>query len=206
MSDEAAIWESRYVAGREADANTEPTEFCLALSTLLTQPSRVLELGCALGHDAAYFASQGHDVLATDVAPSAVASARQLHRNVPGLHFEAHDTALSFDLPDASLDAVYARLSLHYFTQRIFTELARLLAPGGLLAFMCKSPAAPEYGRGIEIEPDVFESNHLRHFFSEAYARKLQTPAFEVISLESKTGPLYGEPSAWIEVIARRRV
>src|SRR5206468_8280938 len=159
-----------------------PTDFCERLAELLTQPSRVLEIGAGPGDDAAFLATQGHEVIATDVSPSAIEGARVRYGHIAGLSFEPHDGAAPFDLPDASLDAVYARLSLHYFldatTRAIFAELARLLRPSGLIAFMCKSTADPLYGKGMLVEPDVFESHHLRHFFSEAYARELLAPAF----------------------------
>ena len=209
MQDQSAIWEARYVGGRESDAPTQPTAFCRGLAGHLHPACQVLEIGCAIGSDAAYLTSLGHDVLATDVSPTAIASAMQRHDGIECLRCLPHDASQPFDLPDASLDAVYARLSLHYFTdvvtRAIFAEIARLLRPGGLVAFMCKSLDDPLYGKGTSVEPHVFEYNHLRHFFSDSYARELLAPSFEVVSIESKDGLLYGSPSAWVEAIARRK-
>jgi SAM-dependent methyltransferase len=96
---------------------------------------------------------------------------------------------------------------LHYYrdavTRAVFTEIRRVLAPGGLLLFACKSPQDPAWGRGVEIEPDLFDLNgKVRHFFSEAYARSLLTDGFTEIRIESHTGKLYGQKAGWITVIA----
>jgi SAM-dependent methyltransferase len=180
---------------------------------MLTAPSRLLELGCGPGVDAAFFAGQGHTVLATDFSESLIEADTERFAGVEGLAFLAADTqeaiANQAELPDASFDVVYARLSLHYFdhaaTQSAFQHIARVLRPGGLLAFMCKSTDDPLYGKGVELEPDVFESAHRRHFFSEAYARSLLSGRWQEPQITAKSGDLYGSPSAWIEVVVRLR-
>ena len=168
----------------------------------------MLEIGCGNGDDAAYLAGVGHKALATDVSRSAIENAWRRRAGVPGLVFEEHDAAQPFDLPDASLDAVYARLPLHYFddasTRRIVAELARILRPAALLAFMCKSTDDPLYGRGREIERDVYEADHIRHFFSEPYVRDVLADQFEAESITARSGVLYGSPSSWLEVTALR--
>ena len=98
-------------------------------------------------------------------------------------------------------------MSLHYFTdtvtRAVFRELARLLMPGGLLAFQCKTVDDPQYGRGRKIEKDMYDSTHARHFFSEAYARECLQSLFEVQSMRSERGPLYNDDSAYVKVVAR---
>src|SRR2546422_160092 len=89
-----------------------------------------------------------------------------------------------------TFDVVYARLSLHYFTgaqtQQIFREIHRILKPGGLLCFICKSTKDPLYGQGKKIEEDMFElKGHVRHFFSEAYARKCLERGYKIKKMES---------------------
>jgi hypothetical protein len=51
----------------------------------------------------------------------------------------------------------------------------------------------------------MFNLQHLRHFFSEEYTRDLLATQFEIKSLDMREGDLYGEPSAWVEVVARSR-
>jgi SAM-dependent methyltransferase len=213
VTSQREIWDNRYRERAPAAARLQPpSEFAQQVGWRLTAPLRVLELGCGPGWDAAFFAGQGHAVLATDFSDSLIAADKERFSGVAGLTFRAADTqealANEHELPDASFDVVYARLSLHYFddaeTRSIFKHMARVLRSGGLLAFMCKSTEDPLYGKGVELEPDVFEFRHRRHFFSEAYTRDVLAGRFDV-SLTKRSGALYGEPSAWIEVLARKR-
>jgi ubiquinone/menaquinone biosynthesis C-methylase UbiE len=105
---------------------------------------------------------------------------------------------------------VYARLSLHYFsdltTKRIFSEIARVLKPNGYLCFLCKSTNDPLYGKGNEIEKDMYENKgHVRHFFSKEYATELMQQSFEIQTIEEGEETFYGSQSAFIKVIATVR-
>jgi SAM-dependent methyltransferase len=209
VREQRSIWEELH-EGPRPGGTSEPSGFCSEVALLLRAPCKVLEIGCGGGgDDAAYFAAQGHEVLATDVAETAIAACRVRHQELPGeLQFSRHDASEPFVLRDASFDLVYARLSLHYFTDTVtkalFRELARLLVPGGLLAFQCKTVDDPLYGKGREIEKDMFESTHVRHFFSEDYARECLDGLFDVQSLRSERGQLYNDDSAYVKVIARK--
>ena len=138
----------------------------------------------------------------------AVGANRDRHGDVPNLHFAVLDTADPFPFADGVFDAVYAHLSLHYFpddaTRALFREIRRVLRRGGLLGFLCKSVGDPLYGRGREIEPDMFEhQGHVRHFFSEGYAVSCLGPRFEAILVERGPDRVYGTGSAFVKVVAR---
>ncbi|MDQ3693858.1 MAG: class I SAM-dependent methyltransferase [Chloroflexota bacterium] len=170
----------------------------------------MLELGCGPARDSAFFARLGHTVVATDFSLVILAPARSIFAAKSGLHFCLLDTSAPLPFRDDTFNAAYARLSLHYFpdqvTRRVFRELHRVLRPDGLLCFMCKSTGDPLHGQGRQIEPDMFERDgHLRHFFSPAYARACLDPDFTLIQLDDRRGPLSGQPSAFIEVIAQAR-
>jgi SAM-dependent methyltransferase len=186
--DQRSIWEGMYEDRPERSGDTGQTEFAIQVAGLLKSTLRILELGCGPGDDARYFASLGH------------------MRDNP--RFEVHDIAAPFERPAASFDLIYARLSLHYFPdsvmRNIFREMHRLLAPEGLLAFICKSTLDPLYGKGRLIERDMFEDHHVRHFFSEAYARECLRDGFALELLESHSGLLYERESAYVSVVARR--
>jgi SAM-dependent methyltransferase len=209
VTSQREIWDNRY---RERAAGFSPrdaSDFAKRAASLLAASSDVLELGCGPGWDAAYFAGLGHRVLATDFSGSLIRGNVQRFEGTPGLSFAVLDTSQPFELAVASYDLVYARLSLHYFedaaTRRVFDEVARVLRPKGRLAFMCRSTSDPAYGKGVEIAGDVFEFGHVRHFFSEAYTHDVLAPRFFVDSLTLHDGLLYDSPSAWIEVVSRRR-
>jgi hypothetical protein len=70
---------------------------------------------------------------------------------------------------------------------------------------MCKSTDDRLYGKGIELEPDMFDMDgHVRHFFSEAYARELLAPSFTVDALETGQEDMYGKISGFVKVIATK--
>lgn len=204
------LWNSLRRSNRPPTTRHGPSSFAQQCASRLEPASRVLELGCGPGHDAASFAGRGHTVCATDFSSAALEPARALYDATPGLHFCLLDTAAPLPFRDGAFDAVYANLSLHYFPDRVtkgvFGELRRVLAEGGRLGFACKSTGDPLYGQGRLMEPDMFERNgHLRHFFSPEYARACLAPGFDLVELTERRGELYGSDSAYVEVIARAR-
>jgi SAM-dependent methyltransferase len=210
VTSQREIWDSLYRERGSIDvASAPPTDFAVRVGALLTKPSDILELGCGAGWDAAHFASLGHRVLATDFSDAVIAAGRRRFEGAEGLTFEAQEIAEPFPAAAATYDLVYARLSLHYFddatTRRVFAEVACVLRPNGLLAFMCKSTEDRLYGEGDPMGPDMFHSHHLPHFFSEAYTRDVLAARFDVEALVMRSGDLYGAPSAWVEAVTRKR-
>ena len=105
-------------------------------------------------------------------------------------------------------DGVYARLSLHYYPDQInrllFQDIHRVLKIGGRLAFLCKSTDDPLYGKGQQLEKNMFENKgHVRHFFDESYTNTL-LGGYHTERLEMRKENLYGEPSADVKVMAQR--
>ena len=97
----------------------------------LAPPGRVLDVGCGLGTEAAYLASNGFEVVGVDLSDVALLRARRLH---PGVSFRNADVrALPFE--DASFDAVIDRGMLHYLPPAERTtyglEVDRVLRSGG---------------------------------------------------------------------------
>jgi SAM-dependent methyltransferase len=212
LPDQRAHWDALRRSNVPPTTAHGPSAFAQAFARRLPPASRVLELGCGPGHDSAHFAALGHRVVATDFSIEALRPARAIHGAGAGLSFCLLDLAAPLPFRDATFEAVYARLSLHYFpdrvTRTIVRELRRVLSPGGLLGFVCKTPGDPLYGRGREIEPDMFElKGHLRHFFSTDYAQSCveRDGDFALIQLTERQAPLYGRDSAFVEVIARAR-
>jgi len=204
------MWDDAH-AKRQLHAYSQTrTSFAQEVNDVIPKQSTILELGCGEGNDSTYFADQGHIVTATDFSERVVSSNSQnLTRS--GLQFQVLDISKPFEYPGSSFDVIYARLSLHYFTnddtQKIFNEIARVLVSGGYVCFMCKSVDDALYGQGLQIEADMFELNgHVRHFFNEDYVRQLLVDnGFKIDLLEKGREKLYERESAFIKVIAQKK-
>jgi SAM-dependent methyltransferase len=92
---------------------------------------RLLEIGAGPGHDSAFFAGVGLQVVATDLSPAMVAICRQ-----KGLDARVMDF-LDLDFPAGSFDAVYALNCLLHVPNadlpEVLTAVRAVLRPGGWL-------------------------------------------------------------------------
>jgi SAM-dependent methyltransferase len=151
----------------------------------------------------------GHRVLATDFSESVIAENQARYAEVARLTFQTMTIAAPFPLAASRFDVIYAHLSLHYLpdleTRHVFRELHRVLRPGGVLAFLCKSIGDPLCGKGTLLEADMYEVNsHIRHFFSEEYANSLLEGLFSLTNLTTGQETYYQRESAFVQVIAQR--
>jgi ubiquinone/menaquinone biosynthesis C-methylase UbiE len=191
------------------DHSSTQTEFAEEVASVISPGSALLELGCGEGNDSVYFAAQGHRVTATDFSDVAIAQNKERYDN-PDLQFVVQDISMPLAFPDNTFDVVYARLSLHYFTNtvtgQIFAEISRVLKPGGKLCFMCKATGDSLYGQGEQIEPDMFElQGHVRHFFSEVYVQSLlAATGFTADSIVAGEERIYDHQSAFVKVFASK--
>lgn len=203
-----ANWDKIYSGRGTNKGPSKPSEFAKKAAGLFPPNSTILELGCGTRSDSVYFTGLGHLAVATDFLDSVIETNKKSVR-IPNLQYKVMDLTQPFPYKDSDFDVVYARLSLHYFddptTKQVFGEIRRVLKPGGLLAFMCKSTKDPLYGVGDPFGKDIFVSKgHIRHFFSNEYVLKLLAGKFEVESVDKSGEDFYGHPSSFIEVTARK--
>ncbi|QQS39412.1 class I SAM-dependent methyltransferase [Candidatus Woesebacteria bacterium] len=209
MSNQQHHWDTLHKKGNIDHYSDKPTDFAREIIKFIDPNSKILELGCGAGNDSVALANAGHSVIATDFSGVAIAKNTERFRNVPNLIFTVADMNKRIFFSDM-FDVVYARLSLHYFTdkvtRRIIDDIHKLLKPNGYLCFICKSTRDPLYGIGTEIEKDMFEHRgHVRHFFSESYAGSLVSNNFRIEKIESGEEVFYGDKSAFVKVIARAK-
>jgi SAM-dependent methyltransferase len=97
---------------------------------------RVLDLGAGTGKLTAPLAALGVSVTAVEPDAEMLAALARLLPSVP-----AHPgSAEAIPLPDGSVDAVLCGQSMHWFNlERALPEIARVLAPGGVLAGLWNS-------------------------------------------------------------------
>ena len=101
--------------------------------------ARVLDLGTGPGVIALELAARGASVVGIDISENQIAAARELAQArglASACRFEV-GSAEESKQPDASFDLVTAGTCWHWFDHaRALAEMARVLAPGGLLAIV----------------------------------------------------------------------
>jgi SAM-dependent methyltransferase len=113
----------------------------------------VIELGCGTAYFGAWLAKRGARVTGVDVTPAQLETARRMSEEfaIPIELVEA--SAEDVPLPDASFDLAVSEYgaSIWCNPERWIAEAARLLRPGGRLAFLCNSTlsilCAPDEGK-----------------------------------------------------------
>ena len=180
--------------------------FALHAAKLYPHNANILELGAGSGQDSRYFAGLGHTITCTDIEPSALQIAKSKGKTTPGITYQIVDLAQPLPFTDSSFDVVYAHLSLHYFTKSqttaIFSQIERVLIPGGLLAFLVNSTADPEFGSGRKIETDYFQvGSFKKRYFSPSEVERF-CHEFIVIELDSK-GETYKDRSKGVHNLLR---
>jgi|GEM_PF-891869 len=106
----------------------------------------ILDIGCGAGQTLLQLADgvgpEGR-VIGVDIAAPLLAVARQRTSHLPQVQLVEAD-AQTWPAPDASADAVYSRFGVMGFTDLVaaFTNLRRILRPGGRLAFVSWRPLA----------------------------------------------------------------
>jgi SAM-dependent methyltransferase len=139
---------------------------------------RVLELGCGQGKQAIELARSGYSVSAFDRSPVAIAAARRNAEKADvKVDFLEHDLTRALPYQSQVFSGAFSHLSLHYFddlkTREIFSELTRVLRPGGLVFFTARSVRDPFYGQGDWLGRDLYcHEGHVRRFFDQEYILK----------------------------------
>ncbi|BEU99923.1 class I SAM-dependent methyltransferase [Novosphingobium olei] len=161
----------------------------------LAPASRVLELGCGAGYDAAELERQGHSVDATDgSAAMAALASRRLSRPARVLRFDELEA-------EADYDAVIACASLlhvpHAALPSVLARIHRALRPGGWHFASYKTEGRPGWDR------------HDRYYnrLSRTDADRFYAGAgpWDLVEFEERDGEGYfAEPSRWLFVTARK--
>lgn len=209
IPDQQQLWDKKHGNGEHEDFRNDASPFAQLVTGYLKPASDILELGCGVGRDAVFFAGMGHKVTATDFS-KVIIDRDKREFGSSGIKFLELDMEKEFPYETQSFDAVYANLSLHYYldvrTKAIVSEVARVLKSGGIFAFSCKSTNDAHYGAGEEVESNVFvsETGHVRHLFSQDYAKKLVTSNFDLLLLKEVEETYGDQVSTMVQCIARR--
>jgi len=200
MTDRSAAWESG------SQPLPQDSDWLLPfLPTLRERGSRLIEIGCGPGLDAATLLAAGFDVTAFDRA--SLARARAI---APGARLFRADLGWTLPLRTGVFDAALASLSLHYLpwakTAAVFAEIRRVLRPG--MPFLFRLNATDDVhhgaGQGEEIERNFYRAPAAVHadtkrFFDEDSVLAAVDGPFLVEQLEHVTIHRYEQPKqAWL--------
>jgi len=169
----------------------EAAGFVAAFAAKLEPDARVLEVGCGTGRDAAALCRLGFDVRAVDGSRAMLREAERLH---PQLRGRTHRVVLPAGLPfaDGFFHAAAAWAVIMHLERgelpAVYSEIARVTAPGGRFAYSVNTERAG-------LDRDGYEVNG-RHFTClpatewEALHREA---GFSTVGLE-QTDDLVGRP------------
>jgi len=167
------VWSNLHEHYQDQDWINRPNQFAETAAKYFSKSAHMLELGAGQGQDSRFFANQGFTVISTDLEQKALDIGRsKLSADQSKLvATKLVDLRNDLPFPDESFEAVYAHLSLHYFdherTVHLFDEIARVLKPSGVLAFLVNSINDPEYNTGKRLEDGYFEVGHAqKRYFS----------------------------------------
>ncbi len=108
-------------------------------------PSRVLDIGCCSGRDAAAFASHGHDVVAVEPFPKFLEQARRLHTS-PDIEWIC-DSLPGLPCVHGPFDFILASAVWMHLDpterNRAMARVTELLAPGAVFALTLRHGPVP---------------------------------------------------------------
>jgi tellurite methyltransferase len=142
---------------------------------------RVLDLGFGVGRHTVLLAQAGFEVYGIDASVNGQTYAHAwAERTGVTVHLQTGDmTTLPY--ADHFFDAILTWNVIYHGTAEVVNEtireIERVLKEDGYLLCTLLSTKHRRYGRGVEIEPNVFiipgegEASHPHHYFDEATAR-----------------------------------
>jgi malonyl-CoA O-methyltransferase len=163
------------------------------LDELEIEPRAVLDLGAGTGHGTRALKGRHPKavVVAADIAPGMLEQARQQSRWLRRFERVRAD-AYALPFADGAFDLVFSNLMIQWCDDldSVFTEIARVLKPGGLLLFSTFGPGTLTELREAWSASD--SSNHVNHFFdphalgSALMQAQLSEPVLDVDRIVAK--------------------
>lgn len=184
----------KYRERTKTEVSGEFKEWMDTFTSHLPKGGKILELGSATGRDARYFASNGFQIVCTDVIPQALEE----------LAKEGFETA-DFDFRNEpkqewlnNFDGFFANAVLLHAPQDVFenaiANIAKVLKKDGVAAFSLKN------GEGEEITEEKMDAPRYFNYHNEEEIRQLlSTLPFEIVNIS------LADDAKWLHVIVRAK-
>ena len=157
----------------EHDGKPKDCEVLNRFASLLTQESKVLDLGCGPGQTCKYLHELGVSISGLDLSEKMVEQARIYHSEITF----AVGNMLALDIVDNSIDGILSFYSIVHFSsnqvKKAFNEISRVLKKGGyfLCAFHIGNEIIPimEFlGKTVDVDFMLFDVPVIQNCLTEA--------------------------------------
>lgn len=181
---------------------TEPSQFLREQADRIPAGARVLCVADGEGRNSVYLAGLGHEVTAFDPSSVALDKARALAAE-RGVSVEFHragvedwDWSRQFD----AVVAIFVQFAPPQMRDRMFADMVRALAPGGVILLHGYTPRQVAYGTGGPSDPTHL---YTREMLRGASAN-LDILRLEAYERDVDEGRGHSGRSALIDLVARR--
>ncbi len=190
----------------------DPSNFalhCFNYAKTSNTIKKILDLGAGYGRDSIFFASKGMKVEALDYSVIAVEILNKIAKEkrlpIQSQIFEIKNNPLPF--PDDYFDAVYSHMLLNMrFSEEelhfMLSHIRRVLKPKGWNFFSVRNHNDKFYGKGQEIEKEIYDINGFQiRFFTENEIHSLVvSEGFEILQIKEE----YEEPVMLYLVVSKK--
>lgn len=187
------LWNKKQHKYDQEDWVDKPSIFATWAIQFFPPQGKLLEAAAGNGQDGRFFAKQGFQVTSTDFSPDSLEFIKSKRPGVSEERIEVTNLDLSrkFPFDDCNFDVFYCHLGAHYFddstTQKLFSEIKRILKENGIVALLVNSINDPEYqqstplGNGLVQDPQDF----IKRFFTLEEIQNF-TNGFETLILDDQ--------------------
>lgn len=192
----------------------KPTKFAHEVLDHLPASGKLLDLGAGQGQDSRFFAEYGFSVTSTDLTPAPLELSKKLaEESGLTMTFKEVDVAKELPFADEEFDVVYSHMALHYFdantTQKVFSEISRVLKPGGIFATLLNTIEDPELKQPDfeEIAPDFYQipTGIVKRYFSVESTHAFAQKHFEKIILDNQGKTYKDDIETLIRFIGKKK-
>ncbi|MEI8067513.1 MAG: methyltransferase domain-containing protein [Candidatus Shapirobacteria bacterium] len=215
------LWDKQHMhrgrVGPEATSLRDvPNDTAILFTNYLSvNPSNILEIGCANGRDARYWASLGHTIFCVDfsqVALDQLDSIAQEQGVRDLLRPILHDinTGKLPETGDCPLHGFYSRSALHINDEKMISiakEIDKKIVSRGVILIEGKGNDDHKIKRGVPLDQnliiDHFENGHIRRVWTKSFILNMcDMFNWQIKSLEEKNESSGGNLTKFVRLIA----